>query len=61
MILANLKRLREAVVDYNEEIADQDIVADIALLDELMRVLRANGVTDPAEAPPPRPNPWPAD
>ena len=61
MILANLKRLREAVVDYNEEIADQDIVADIALLDELMRVLRANGVTDPAEIPPPRPNPWPAD
>ncbi len=61
MILANLKRLREAVVDYNEEIADQDIVADIALLDDLMRVLRANGVTDPAEAPPPRPNPWPAD
>jgi Ca-activated chloride channel family protein len=61
MILANLKRLREAVVDYNEEIADQDMVADIALLDELMRVLRANGVTDPAEAPPPRPNPWPAD
>ena len=61
MILANLKRLREAVVDYNEEIADQDIVADIALLDELMRVLRANGVVDPAEIPPPRPNPWPAD
>jgi Ca-activated chloride channel family protein len=60
VILANLKRLREAVVDYNEEIADQDIVADIALLDELMRVLRANGVTDPAEIPP-RPNPWPAD
>jgi Ca-activated chloride channel family protein len=60
MILANLKRLREAVVDYNEEIADQDIVADIALLDELMRVLRTNGVTDPAEIPP-RPNPWPAD
>ena len=60
MILANLKRLREAVVDYNEEIADQDIVADIALLDELMRVLRANGVIDPAEIPP-RPNPWPAD
>ena len=60
MILANLKRLREAVVDYNEEINDQDIVADIKLLDDLMAVLRRNGVVDPAEFPP-RPNPWPAD
>ena len=60
VILGALKRLREAVVDYNEEIMDQDIVADIKLLDDLMAVLRRNGVTDPAETPP-RSNPWPAD
>jgi Ca-activated chloride channel family protein len=58
-ILVRLTRLRAAVVDYNEEVKDADITADVALLDQLIALLRRNGVTDPS-APPPA-NPWPAD
>jgi Ca-activated chloride channel homolog len=58
-IIGRLNRLRAAVVDYNEEINDQDIVADIKLLDDLIAVLRRNGVVDP-QAPIPT-NPWPVD
>jgi Ca-activated chloride channel family protein len=59
-IIGNLRRLRAAVVDYNEEIKDEDITADLALLDQFMNVLRANGVRDPADVRIPA-NPWPAD
>jgi Ca-activated chloride channel family protein len=58
-ILPRLRRLRAAVVDYNEEVKDQDIVSDLALLDQLITVLRQSGVIDPETQPPA--NPWPAD
>jgi Ca-activated chloride channel family protein len=59
-ILGNLKRLAAAVDDYNEEVKDLDIAADRQLLEQLMQVLRRNGVVDPAEVRIPA-NPWPAD
>jgi Ca-activated chloride channel homolog len=58
-IIGNLRRLRAAVADYNEEVNDQDIAADLKLLDDLIAVMLRNGVIDPA-APVPA-NPWPAD
>jgi Ca-activated chloride channel homolog len=58
-IIGKLRRLRAAVEDYNEEVKDQDIVADLKLLDDLISVLLRNGVIDPATPIPA--NPWPAD
>jgi hypothetical protein len=59
-ILGNLRRLRAAVADYNEEVMDKDIESDLALLDRFILVLRANGVLEPGENRIPT-NPWPAD
>jgi len=59
-ILGNLTRLVAAVVDYNEEIQDKDVEADLVLLRQFMDVLRRNGVVDPNQPMIPR-NPWPAD
>lgn len=59
-ILGNLARLVAAVVDYNEEIMDKDIEADLVMLRQFMDVLRRNGVVDPAQPMIPQ-NPWPRD
>lgn len=59
-ILGNLRRLAAAVDDYNEEVKDLDIASDRQLLEQLMQVLRRNGITDPADPRIPS-NPWPAD
>jgi len=55
-----LRRLVAAVMDYNEEVRDEDIADDILLLNQMIRVMIANGVRDPAAVPPPA-NPWPRD
>lgn len=58
-VIGRLDRLIAAATDYNEEVADEDIAADIELLGKLRSVLIANGVPDPS-APIPE-DPWPAD
>jgi Ca-activated chloride channel family protein len=55
-----LQRLIAAAEDYNQEVADEDIRSDIALVRQLIDVLRRNGVRDPAAVAIPQ-NPWPAD
>ena len=55
-----LRALRAGVVDYNEEIGDEDIAADLLILDDMILTLVANGVVDPANPPIPE-NPWPLD
>jgi Ca-activated chloride channel family protein len=59
-ILGRLRRLGAAVEAYNRRAQDRDIESDLALLNQLMTVLRRNGVQDPAEVRIPA-NPWPAD
>ena len=57
--IRGLDSLIAAVRDYNEEVADVDIAADIDMLVELRDNLVLNGV--PAQESPPPANPWPAD
>ncbi len=62
--LAVLQRVRAAVVDYNEELydgaGDDDMTADIELIDLLSEVLVANGAEPPESVDIPS-DPWPAD
>lgn len=54
-----LRRVQAALTDYNDEIADLDIAADLALIEQLAQVLLANGVEEPDVTLPA--DPWPAD
>jgi hypothetical protein len=62
--IAVLQRVRAAVVDYNEELydgaGDEDMTADLELVDLLIEVLVANGAEPPESVDIP-PDPWPAD
>jgi Ca-activated chloride channel homolog len=68
--IRGLQRLRAAVVDYNngsndldgdgDDPQDDDIRADVELIDSLIAVLRSRGF-DPGVDPAPEEDPWPAD
>ncbi len=68
--IRGLQRLRAAVADYNDgtndldgdgdDPKDDDLRADIELIDDLIAVLRAQGF-DPGADPNPSADPWPAD
>jgi len=62
--IAVLQRVRAAVVDYNEELydgsGDDDMTADLELVDLLIEVLVANGAEPPDSVDIPQ-DPWPAD
>ncbi len=68
--IRKLQRLRAAVVDYNDgandfdgdsdDPQDDDLRADVELLDDLIQVMRNNGF-DPEPDPNPPEDPWPAD
>lgn len=68
--IRKLQRLRAAVVDYNngpndvagdaDDSQDDDLRADIELLDDLIQVMRNNGF-EPGPDPDPSEDPWPAD
>lgn len=57
--ISELRALLAAMEDYNEEIEDEDITADIELIAELIRVMLSQGAPDPdivdVE------DPWPCD
>ncbi len=55
----SLDALIAAVEDYNEEVGETDITADLTLLRSLRRNLVENGVPESREAP--ANDPWPAD
>ncbi len=58
--LGMLRRLLAAVEDYNEELEDVDMDYDIALIEQLIAVIEANGGEEPEDLEVPA-DPWPAD
>jgi Ca-activated chloride channel family protein len=55
-----IMRVIAAVEDYNDEVEDVDMDYDLALLEQFMDVLEANGATPPANIDLPA-DPWPLD
>ena len=55
-----LDHVIEAVVDYNEEIGDVDIMYDLEMMRDLRELIRGQ-IPVPQPPPPPAADPWPCD
>jgi hypothetical protein len=58
-LIGQLRGLIAAVQDYNAVVQDQDAIADVELVNQLIAVLMQNGVPDSAA--PANADPWPAN